>query len=150
MSRAFVKETANDAPPPERMVPDGPNLVTETGAAQIAAHVARLEAALKAETNVLLRETLERDLRYWAVRQASAQVVPPSNGDIVAFGSKVTFTRNGRRQTYRIVGEDEADPAQGLLNVSSPLAAALIGARESDVVEMTSPPAEIEILKVEN
>jgi len=55
MSRAFVKETATSAPPPERMVEDGPNLVTQAGYEQIAGHVARIEAALKSEANPLLR-----------------------------------------------------------------------------------------------
>ena len=75
MSRAFVKETAESAAPPERMVEDGPNPVTPEGLAQIEAEVARLEASLKAETNPLLRETLERDLRYWRHQKSTAQVV---------------------------------------------------------------------------
>jgi transcription elongation GreA/GreB family factor len=148
MSRAFVKETANAAPPPERMVTEGPNPVTEAGFAQIVAEVARLEAALASESNVLLRETLERDLRYWTVRKASAEVQPPPAGDVVAFGAKVTFTRAGRRQTYRIVGEDEADPARGLLNVRSPLAAALLGAAPGDVVDFQG--GEIDMIGVES
>ncbi|HVP84059.1 MAG TPA: hypothetical protein VMS78_04995 [Rhizomicrobium sp.] len=86
MSRAFVKETAASAPPPERMVEDGPNLVTQEGFAQIAAHVARIENALKSETNELLRETLERDLRYWSLKKASAEVVAPPGDGSVAFG----------------------------------------------------------------
>jgi transcription elongation GreA/GreB family factor len=150
MSRAFVKETANDAPPPERMVAEGPNLVTPDGLAQIEAEVARLEAALKSETNVLLRETLERDLRYWAQRKATAEVVPPPQGHMIAFGSRVTISRNGRQQIFRIVGDDEANPANGLINFRSPLATALIGAESGDVVEMQNPKGEIEILAVEN
>ncbi len=55
MSRAFLKETASSAPPPERMVEDGPNLVTQAEFEQILGHVARIEASLKSETNVLLR-----------------------------------------------------------------------------------------------
>jgi transcription elongation GreA/GreB family factor len=150
MSRAFVKETANDAPPPERMVEGGPNLVTTEGLAQIRAEVERLEAALKAETNVLLRETLERDLRYWTQRQSTAEVPPRADGNTVAFGSRVTFTRAGRTQTYRIVGDDEADPAKGLINFRSPLARALIGAEPGDVVEMENPKGELAIVRVEN
>ena len=49
MSRAFVKETAESAPPPERMVDEGPNLVTPEGLAQIEAHIARIEASMKTE-----------------------------------------------------------------------------------------------------
>src|SRR5437763_4514606 len=127
MSRAFVKETAEGAAPPERMVSSGPNLVTEEGLAKIAAEVERLEMALAAETNVLLRETLERDLRYWRQSLATAQVVKPSGEDgAIAFGSTVTFVRrtpsralgdarNGTKpETIRLVGEDEANPKLGL------------------------------------
>ena len=73
MSRAFVKETSESAPPPERMVDEGPNLVTPEGLAQIEAHIARIEASMKSESNVLLRETLARDLRYWEIRKSSAK-----------------------------------------------------------------------------
>src|SRR5581483_5348645 len=96
MSRAFVKETAESAPPPERMVDDGPNLVTPEGLAQIDAHIARIEASMKTETNVLLRETLARDLRYWEIRKSTAEVVTPSRDGSVAFGSTVTIQRKGR------------------------------------------------------
>ena len=105
MSRAFVKETSDSAPPPERMVDEGPNLVTPEGLAQIEAHIARIEASMKSETNVLLRETLARDLRYWEIRKSSAEVVTPSSDDSVSFGSTVTIQRKGRvEQTFRIVG----------------------------------------------
>src|SRR5882757_3939184 len=107
MSRAFVKETAESAPPPERMVDEGPNLVTPEGLAQIDAHVARIEAAMRTEANVLLRETLARDLRYWTIRKASAEVATPSPDGTVAFGSTVTIARKGRTQRFRIVGVDE-------------------------------------------
>jgi len=151
MSRAFVKETAQAAPPPERMVSSGPNLVTEEGRAKIAAEVERLEAALASENNILLRETLERDLRYWRHSLSSAEVVKPHKEDgVVAFGSTVTFSRNAAKpQTIRIVGEDEADPKSGLVNFRSPLAQALLGAEAGDAVEMTSPPAKLTIIKVE-
>jgi transcription elongation GreA/GreB family factor len=168
MSRAFVKESAESAPPPERMVSEGPNLVTKDGYAQIAAEVARLEAALKDRSasgpDVLARETLARDLRYWLHQRDTAQVVAPStasrspppanageeNESVVAFGSTVTIRRGSREQTFRIVGADEADPARGLINFASPLAAAVIGARMGDVIEADAPLGEIEILDVKN
>jgi transcription elongation GreA/GreB family factor len=128
------------------MVDEGPNLVTPEGLAQIEAHVARIEDALKTESNVLLRETLERDLRYWTVRKASAEIAPPPMGDAVAFGSHVTIERKGRTQTFRIVGVDEADPACGLISFRSPLAAAVMGAREGDIVEAAEPLGEIAIV----
>ena len=143
MSRAFVKETAESAPPPERMVDDGPNLVTSEGLAQIDAHIARIEAAMKTETNVLLRETLARDLRYWEIRKSTAELAPPPSTDTVSFGSTVTINRKDRTQTFRIVGVDEADASKGLISFRSPLAQAVIGAQPGDVIEAGEPLGEI-------
>src|ERR1700761_5421717 len=145
MSRAFTKETAESAAPPERMVDEGPNLVTPEGLAQIDGHIARIEASMKTETNVLLRETLARDLRYWEIRKSTAEVVAPSTDGTVAFGSTVTITRKGRTQIFRIVGVDEADATKGLISFRSPLAQAILGARPGDVIEALEPLGEITI-----
>ena len=130
------------------MVDEGPNLVTPEGLAQIEAHIARIEASMKSESNVLLRETLARDLRYWEIRKSSAEVVTPSNNGTVAFGSTVTIQRKGREQTFRIVGVDEADAANGQISFRSPMAQAILGVRESDVIKASEPLGEIEILAV--
>jgi transcription elongation GreA/GreB family factor len=148
MSRAFVKETAESAPPPERMVDDGPNLVTQQGLTQIDGHIARIEAAMKNESNVLLRETLARDLRYWEIRKSTAELAPPPAADIVSFGSTVTITRKGRTQTFRIVGVDEADASNGMISFRSPLAQNILGVKSRDVVEATEPLGDIEIISV--
>jgi transcription elongation GreA/GreB family factor len=87
----------------------------------------------------------QRDQRYWTARRASAQVVgdPPADGR-VHFGSTVTLERgDGRRQTFRIVGEDEADPAHGTIAHVSPLARALTGKQVGDVVPAGDGEAEI-------
>ena len=147
MSRAFVKETAESAPPPERMVDEGPNLVTAEGLAQIEAHIARIEAAMKTQSNVLLRETLARDLRYWEIRKSSAEVVHAASNDKVSFGATVTIRRKARQQTFRIVGVDEADPSRSLISFRSPLAQAILGAEAGDVIEAPGPLGEIEIVK---
>jgi len=149
MSRAFVKETAESAPPPERMVDEGPNLVTPEGLAQIEAHIARIEASMKTETNVLLRETLARDLRYWEIRKGTAEVVTPSTDGTVAFGSSVTIQRKGRTQIFRIVGVDEANPATGLISFRSPIATAILGSRPGDLVEAGESLGDIEIVGVD-
>jgi transcription elongation GreA/GreB family factor len=149
MSRAFVKETAESAPPPERMVDEGPNLVTPEGLAQIEAHIARIEAAMKTENNVLLRETLARDLRYWEIRKSTAELVTPSTDGTVAFGSTVTIERKGREQTFKIVGVDEANPANGLISFRSPVAAAILGSRAGDLIEAGQPLGDIEIVRVD-
>jgi transcription elongation GreA/GreB family factor len=148
MSRAFVKETAGAAPPPERMVDEGPNPVTPEGLAQIEGHVARIESAMRGEANVLLRETLARDLRYWTVRKSTAEVTAPPAGGIVAFGSTVTIRRQGRSRTFRIVGVDEADAARGLISFRAPLAAAVMGAGAGDIIEAPAPLGEIEVVHV--
>ena len=146
MSRAFVKETAESAAPPERMVDEGPNLVTPEGLAQIDGHIARIEASMKTEANVLLRETLARDLRYWEIRKSTAEVVTASTDGAVAFGSTITMTRKGRTQTFRIVGVDEADAARGLISFRSPMAQAILGAHPGDIIEAPEPLGETEII----
>jgi transcription elongation GreA/GreB family factor len=143
MSRAFVKETAESAAPPERMVDEGPNLVTQEGLGQIQGHIARIEAAMKSEANVLLRETLARDLRYWEIRNASAQVVEQVRDGHVGFGTTLTIERKGRIQTLRIVGVDQADVAKALISFRSPLAQAILGARPGDTIEANEPLGEI-------
>jgi transcription elongation GreA/GreB family factor len=148
MSRAFTKETAESAAPPEKMIDEGPNLVTPEGLAQIEAHVARLEAAMKTEANVLLRETLARDLRYWEIRKASAEVVTPSTDDSVSFGSTVTIQRKDRTQTFRIVGVDEADASKGLISYRAPLAQAVLGAKPGEIIEAGEPLGEMKVIAV--
>ncbi len=150
MSRAFVKETAESAPPPERMVDEGPNLVTPEGLAQIEAHIARIEASMKTEANVLLRETLARDLRYWEIRKSTAEVVTPPCDGTVSFGCTVTIERKGRQQTFRIVGVDEADASKGWISFRSPMAQAILGARPGDVIEAGDPLGDIEVISTKN
>jgi transcription elongation GreA/GreB family factor len=59
----------------------------------------------------------------------------PVERDTVTFGSRVTFARDdGRRQTFRIVGEDEADPRAGSISYVSPVARTLIGKAVGDHV----------------
>ena len=86
-----------------------------------------------------------RELRYWSARRSTAEVVPPpQDADKVHFGSRVTIERDdGRRQSFRVVGEDEADPAKGTLSHASPLAHALAGKSIGDVVRAGSGEAEI-------
>jgi transcription elongation GreA/GreB family factor len=149
MSRAFVKET-DDAfdELPDRPVSPHPNFVTPEGLAAIETTLARLQkdhAAVQVSGDRAALATLARDLRYWTARRASAQVVAaPSNPDMVQFGSTVTILReDGRRQTFRIVGEDEADPAHGTISSVSPVARALMGKAVGDVVRAGHSDAEI-------
>ena len=74
---------------------------------------------------------------------ARAEVIDISklSGSVIKFGAKVTLAdeENDEEQTFRIVGEDEADVRQGRLSVTSPLARALIGKRIGDTVEVSTP-----------
>jgi len=155
MSRAFVKE-AEDAPAfeelPERPVSQHPNFVTRKGLAAIDAEAERLRAeytAAQATDDRALLARVARDLRYWEARRLTAQLVPaPHDSDRVHFGSIVTIDRqDGRHQTFRIVGEDEADPAHGTLSHASPLGRALAGKSVGDVVQAGNGEAEIIAIK---
>jgi len=148
MSRAFVKEQDGVDELPERLISEHPNLVTEAGYKQIEAEVARFDSAHAAAQVAGDREamaTTARDLRYWSARLASAELVPPpADTAQVQFGSTVTIAReDGRTQTYRIVGEDEADPAKGSVSYVSPLARQLVGKAAGDTVRVAGMEAEI-------
>jgi transcription elongation GreA/GreB family factor len=86
-----------------------------------------------------------RDLRYWSARLSTAELVAaPADAAHVHFGSTVTIEReDGRRQTYRIVGEDESDPAKGSISYVSPLARQLAGKAVGDTVKVAGADAEI-------
>jgi transcription elongation GreA/GreB family factor len=153
MSRAFVREDADPGPEalPELELGEGPNLVTQRGFDRIADKVSALEVESVTATDEGTRNRLSRDLRYWSVRKASAQVVVAQHCDSVGFGCRVTIVRNGRRQTLEIVGEDEADPAHARINWRAPLAEAILGAKAGETVtwEARTPPEEIGILAIE-
>jgi transcription elongation GreA/GreB family factor len=151
MSRAFVKEREGaDAfdDLPDRPLSPHPNFVTAEGLAAIQAELARLRgdyASAQAEGDRALLAKAARDLRYFAARRATAQVIAPApDADRVRFGSTVTIDReDGRRQVFRIVGEDEANPAKGTLSHAAPLARALAGKTVGDVVQAGNADAEI-------
>ena len=75
---------------------------------------------------------------------AAAQIIDPSAldaGGKVVFGATVELEDedSGDQVTYQIVGEDEADLKHGLINISSPIARALIGKEEGDTAEVQAP-----------
>src|ERR1051325_11522299 len=120
MSRAFVKDTEAIQELPDRHISTHPNDVTPEGLTQIvtmlnAAREAHAAAQAAQDRNALAHTS--RELRYWSARRASARVIPnPTHSSEVCFGSAVNIRRaDGREQTFRIVGEDEADPALGTI-----------------------------------
>ncbi len=100
-----------------------------------------------------LRE-IDRRIRYLTKRLEIAEVVDPAtreDTDQVFFGATVTYaTASGEEQTVRIVGIDEMDPTKHYVSWISPVARALIKAREGDSVRLHTPGGEedLEILEV--
>jgi transcription elongation GreA/GreB family factor len=156
LSVAFTKEdsaeTAAETLLPDRPVSPHPNLVTEAGLKTLELQLAQAREAYETaqtieEVNERRRQAANplRDARYFAARVRTAQVMPdPASAGTVAFGSTVTFQRDdGRVQTYRIVGEDEADPKAGSISFVSPVARSLMGKAVGDVVGASSQELEI-------
>lgn len=159
MSVAFTKEdsaeTASEILLPDRPVSPHPNLVTEAGLKTLElqlhqAHEAYETAQKIEDVNERRRQAALplRDVRYFAARVRSAQVVAnPASTDTVAFGTTVTFRRDdGRVQKYRIVGEDEADPKAGSISFVSPVATLLTGKVVGDVAGTSG--QELEIIAI--
>ncbi len=150
MSRAFVKESdgAEGEELPELRVSPHRNLVTPDGLRQIETAVEQLQTALSEARAANDRATIariQRDLRYWSERSRTAEVIMvKAVTDRVRFGSSVTLQKqDGERVQYRIVGEDEADPADGRISYVSPIARLLIGAAVGDVVKLADGDAEV-------
>nr|CAD6413842.1 transcription elongation factor [Rhizobium sp. Q54] len=159
MSVAFVKEesaeTAAETLLPDRPVSPHPNLVTLAGLEALKRQMEEAREAYQAasaieDVNERRRQAAGplRDLRYFTERVRTAQVMPePVASEVVAFGSTVTFSReDGRVQTYRIVGEDEADPKAGTISHVSPVARQLLGKRVGDVVSVAG--RELELVAI--
>jgi transcription elongation GreA/GreB family factor len=151
MSRAFVKESDGseaDHNLPELRISEHRNLVTARGLELLEAEVRRLESELttaRAGGDAATIARVARDLRYWTARRATAEVVPaPADAAAVRFGTVVTLQRaDGIIVSYRIVGEDEAAPAEGRISYVSPLARALMGRQAGDTVAFSDSEAEI-------
>ena len=86
-----------------------------------------------------------REVRYWRARRASAEVVKPSEGKgKAAFGMTVTVRRDdGREQSFKIVGEDEADPSRGTVSYVSPLARAVLAPGPGETIVIANSEAVI-------
>src|SRR4051812_22942370 len=159
MSRAFVKESDDDLSAgelPERPVPAHPNYVTAKGLELLQTRVRELsdrheqlkrEAPDDSEAKQKLRE-VERDLRYFRAQLERAAVVDTAHQprDEVHFGAVVKIEdEDGNVQTFTLVGDDEADVAQGRISWASPLARAMIGAKSGDSVVWSRPAGETEV-----
>jgi transcription elongation GreA/GreB family factor len=139
MSRAFVREIddVQSAPLLERPISPAPNLVTPRGARMIEQAVVALEEQIAAASDDGALPALRRDLRYWNARRSNMQLMPQAQDPTeVGFGVRATILREGRTIEIYIVGEDEANPAAGLIAWTAPLARALKGAQAGETVEL--------------
>ncbi|MBI3140787.1 MAG: transcription elongation factor GreB [Rhodocyclales bacterium] len=178
MSKAFVKEDAaddEDGPAAPELPQGTKNYMTSRGYGLLKAE---LEQLVRTERPALvqtvawaasngdrsengdyiygkkrLRE-IDRRIRFLMKRLESSVVVDPGrqeNRDQVFFGATVTVCdADGHEHTYQIVGIDEADAAHGRISWISPLARALLKAREGDTVRFQSPagPRELELVAI--
>jgi transcription elongation factor GreB len=178
MSKAFVKEDAEDddlLDPPEPAGTPPRNYITPAGHARLKAELMHLLDVERPEVvrvvawaasngdrsengdylygKKRLRE-IDRRIRFLTRRLDIAEVVDPAQQqhlDQVFFGATVTYLQSdGVERTVRIVGVDEVDPLNGLISWVSPVARALIRAREGDTVSLTTPAGrlELEVLEV--
>jgi transcription elongation factor GreB len=180
MNKAFVKETDNldddeDTLAAPALPAGSKNYMTPAGYAQLDAEFNQLwkverprlvETISWAASNgdrsengdyiygkKRLRE-VDRRIRFLSKRLEHAEVVDPATRegtDQVFFGATVTVAdQDGRESTYAIVGTDEADAGRGHIAWISPMARALLKAREGDTVSVQTPDGrrEVEIVKV--
>jgi transcription elongation factor GreB len=178
MSKAFIKETEEDDDLPEEVeaLPAGvKNYITPHGMQALRdelQHLARVERPKVVEVvswaagngdrsengdylygKKRLRE-IDRRIRFLTKRIEIAQVVDPAqqkNRDQVFFGATVTYANaDGTERTVRIVGIDEADLSRGEVSWVSPVAKALLKAREGDIVNLRTPAGiePVEVLEI--
>ncbi|MBX3581261.1 MAG: GreA/GreB family elongation factor [Rhizobiaceae bacterium] len=151
MSRAFTREDDNDnafADLGERPLSQHRNLVTRHGLFLIEDAIRSLREGLAKAEKASDRERiakLSRDLRYWVARRENAEISEPEPDSRVArFGMTVTIEgEDGKSRNWKIVGEDEADAAQGTISHISPMAQALFGKGVGDAVVVSGKEWEI-------
>ena len=177
MNKAFTRETDDDdaLSPALQLPPGGRNYMTPAGHARLLAEQEELirnerprivEIVAWAASNgdrsengdylygkKRLRE-IDRRIRFLNKRLENAQVVDPlaqGENDQIFFGATVTLRFDDEpKQTFAIVGIDEADAARGRISWISPLARALIKAREGDALRFKTPAGirDIDIVSV--
>lgn len=150
MSVAFRREGDEEHLEPkfEIPIPPGPNLVTSRGLKLIDERVSALETQLAETEDDTTLNALKRELRYWQTRQITAELAPTPSGETVEFGTTVTLRLNGRERTISIVGDDEAEPAKGLLSFSAPLSRAVLGAETGDLLPFGDREDAVEVLAI--
>jgi transcription elongation factor GreB len=176
VSKAFVKEdggTDDDDEPQAAPAPAGKNYMTPAGYARLESELRRLVEIERPEVvktvawaaslgdrsenadyiygKRRLRE-IDRRVRFLIKRLENAEVVDSSGRDTdqVFFGASVRLRSASGEKKITILGLDEVDPAQGIVSWVSPIARALLKAREGDTVTLRTPGGEekLHILEV--
>lgn len=156
MSRSFVKDADESVGErlPDIPLSEHPNYVTPRGIAMLRSRLVTLRErrdTLRTATDTLPQQhelaAVERELRWVNARVSSAIEVDLAQQprDRVAFGAQVIVDSDEGEARYRIVGEDEADVEHGLVSYVSPLAVALLGARQGDEVVWQRPAGDISV-----
>jgi transcription elongation factor GreB len=172
MSKAFVKEDEEGLESPDvedTPIPRGKNYMTPAGAERMRAELRKLRYEERPEVTKTvswaagngdrsengdylygkkrLRE-IDRRMRFLAKRLESAEIVDPEAMlvDYVQFGATITIRyEDDTEKTYSIVGIDEVDVARGRISWQSPLANALMKAREGDIITFNSPKGQQDV-----
>jgi transcription elongation factor GreB len=176
MSKAFVRESEDDDEEPVAAPAPGParNYISPAGYARLRAELKQLVELERPEVvrtvswaakngdrsengdylygKKRLRE-IDRRVRFLIKRLEAAEVVDSAgrDSDQIFFGATVAMkTKSGEERTITIAGVDETDSAKGRVSWISPVAKALIKAREGDTVFLKTPagPEELEVLEV--
>ena len=175
VSKAFTRETADDgeSPAPEPAPPPVRNYISPAGYARLKSE---LKALVERERPEVVRTVswaaangdrsengdyiygkrrlreIDRRVRFLIKHLENAQVVESAGRDTdqVFFGATVRVASGGSEREITIVGADEVDPARGRVSWISPIAKALIKAREGEKVILRTPagPEELDILEV--
>ena len=157
MSRAFVKEPEGDQAEsdlPERPQSEHPNYITSDGLQRMKSTVETLRQErelLKKEDDLSAKnriKAVEAELRYLEKRLQCAISVDVSKQafEEIRFGATVKLVdENDQEYIFTIVGEDEAEPDEGLISWISPLASELVGKKIDDVVIWERPAGNLEL-----
>jgi transcription elongation factor GreA len=138
MSKAFTREDDAGLEPPQTPKPRARPPLTPMGA-----------QLLQAERDRALQEGDGGRVEAIEARLASGVIPPPEDPGIVALGAEVTLRdARGQERVMRIVTPDEVGMVPGGASAASPLARALVGAREGASVEIGGPFAERELVIV--
>lgn len=149
MSRAFVKESDRPEPLPEIPLSEHPNWTTPAGLVRQQQRLAALRDRaneLAVSPDEAAQQAAAREQRWLEARIATAVVIEPAHQprDRVAFGANVDVVdEHGNESSYRIVGEDEADPKAGSISYVAPVARILMGKAVGDLVTVGDQELEI-------